>query len=109
MDESTDTFSRWSIIAGTTDRRHQTMIGKIQRVPLRNVWKHEARDFTTWLEENVVGVCQYQGLGGFVRLKGFGIRRAHSIEKTRKTQFATSRTVRPVLAIKGHWRRALNV
>lgn len=28
-------------------------IGKIQRVGLRKVWKHEARDFTTWIEENV--------------------------------------------------------
>ena len=27
-------------------------IGKITRVKLREVWKHEARDFTTWLEEN---------------------------------------------------------
>lgn len=29
------------------------MIGKIKRVPLREVWKHEALDFTTWLEENI--------------------------------------------------------
>jgi hypothetical protein len=29
------------------------MIGKIQRVPLREVWKHEAFDFTRWLEENL--------------------------------------------------------
>ncbi len=29
------------------------MIGKIKRVPLRDVWRHEARDFTVWLEENV--------------------------------------------------------
>ena len=29
------------------------MIGKIQRVKLREVWEHEALDFTTWLEENV--------------------------------------------------------
>ena len=29
------------------------MIGKIQRVRLREVWRHEALDFTTWLEENV--------------------------------------------------------
>ncbi|MFQ6115877.1 MAG: DUF4268 domain-containing protein, partial [bacterium] len=28
-------------------------IGKIERLPLRNVWKHEARDFTRWLEENI--------------------------------------------------------
>lgn len=29
------------------------MIGKIERVPLREVWRHEALDFTTWLEGNV--------------------------------------------------------
>jgi len=29
------------------------MIGKIQRVPLREVWKHEAHDFTRWLQENI--------------------------------------------------------
>ena len=29
------------------------MIGKLQRVKLREVWKHEALDFTTWLEENI--------------------------------------------------------
>lgn len=27
-------------------------IGKLTRVALREVWKHEAHDFTTWLEEN---------------------------------------------------------
>jgi len=29
------------------------MIGKIQRLTLREVWKHEALDFTTWLQENL--------------------------------------------------------
>lgn len=29
------------------------MIGKIQRVPLREIWKHEAQDFTRWLRDNV--------------------------------------------------------
>jgi hypothetical protein len=29
------------------------MIGKILRLPLREVWKHEALDFTTWLVENI--------------------------------------------------------
>ena len=28
-------------------------IGKLERLPLRQVWKHEALDFTTWLEDNV--------------------------------------------------------
>ena len=29
------------------------MIGKVQRVPLREVWRHEALDFTTWPQENI--------------------------------------------------------
>ena len=29
------------------------MIGKLQRVPLREVWPHEALDFTKWLENNI--------------------------------------------------------
>lgn len=29
------------------------MIGKLQRVPLREVWKNEATDFTRWLRENI--------------------------------------------------------
>ena len=29
------------------------MIGKIKKVPLREIWKDEARDFTTWLGENI--------------------------------------------------------
>jgi hypothetical protein len=29
------------------------MIGKIQRIPIREVWKHEARDFTPWLQNNI--------------------------------------------------------
>lgn len=28
-------------------------IGRIQRVALRRVWRHEAQDFTTWLEDNI--------------------------------------------------------
>lgn len=28
-------------------------IGKIRRVPLREVWAHEAIDFTTWMENNI--------------------------------------------------------
>jgi hypothetical protein len=28
-------------------------IGKLQRVPLREVWKHEATEFTRWLRDNV--------------------------------------------------------
>lgn len=29
------------------------MIGKIERVPLREVWSHEALDFTRWVQENL--------------------------------------------------------
>jgi hypothetical protein len=29
------------------------MIGKLQRVPLREVWQHEAYDFTRWLQDNI--------------------------------------------------------
>lgn len=29
------------------------MIGKLTRIPLRDVWKHEALDFTTWMLENI--------------------------------------------------------
>ena len=30
-----------------------TNIAKLERLPLREVWKHEAYDFTKWLEENI--------------------------------------------------------
>ncbi len=30
-----------------------TPVGKIEKVPLRNIWKKEDKDFTQWLEENV--------------------------------------------------------
>lgn len=29
------------------------MIGRLERVPLREVWRHEALDFTSWLEKNL--------------------------------------------------------
>jgi hypothetical protein len=29
------------------------VVGRIERVPLREVWRHEAHDLTRWLEENV--------------------------------------------------------
>ena len=28
-------------------------IGRIERVSLREVWRHEALDFTRWLQENI--------------------------------------------------------
>lgn len=39
------------------------MIGKLNRVPLRTVWRHEAYDFTTWLEENIDVLNDALGLG----------------------------------------------
>lgn len=30
-----------------------SQIGKLERVPLRQVWEHEAYDFTQWLQENI--------------------------------------------------------
>lgn len=38
------------------------MIGKIQRVPLREVWRHEAHDFTRWLQENIDVLSDVLGL-----------------------------------------------
>ena len=38
------------------------MIGRIQRVGLREVWSHEALDFTKWLEENVDVLVDATGL-----------------------------------------------
>jgi hypothetical protein len=51
-------------------------IGKIERVPLREVWRHEAHNLTTWLEENfdvlndaldlsLVGVERERAAGAF--------------------------------------------
>jgi RecB family endonuclease NucS len=28
-------------------------VGRLERVPLREVWPHEERDFTPWLEANI--------------------------------------------------------
>lgn len=30
-----------------------SQVGKLERVALREVWKHEAKDFTQWLQENI--------------------------------------------------------
>lgn len=38
------------------------MIGKLQRVPLREVWKHEAQDFTVWLRDNLEVLNEVTGL-----------------------------------------------
>ncbi|MEM7111146.1 MAG: DUF4268 domain-containing protein [Chloroflexota bacterium] len=38
------------------------MIGKIQRVLLRDIWPHEARDLTPWLQENLDVINEVTGL-----------------------------------------------
>lgn len=39
---------------GNAERRMaSSAIGKIRRVPLREVWRHEAHDFTAWLRDNI--------------------------------------------------------
>lgn len=50
------------------------MIGKIQRVPLRDVWKHEALDLTCCLEENIDVISEQIGISlkNVEREKGAG-------------------------------------
>lgn len=38
------------------------MIGRIHRVGLREVWAHEAFDFTTWLQDNIDILAEATGL-----------------------------------------------
>jgi RecB family endonuclease NucS len=37
-------------------------VGRIERVPLREVWAHEALDFTTWLEHNAAVLSDVLGV-----------------------------------------------
>ncbi|HRO32418.1 MAG TPA: DUF4268 domain-containing protein [Brevundimonas sp.] len=37
-------------------------IGRLERVPLREVWRHEAYDFTRWLEDNIDVLNEALGL-----------------------------------------------
>ena len=50
------------------------MIGRIEKVPLAEVWKNEARDFTPWLFENieVLGEELDTGLKAIQREKSIG-------------------------------------
>ena len=43
-----------------------TSIGKIKKVPLRQLWKKEDKDFSKWLDENIESEVGYQvfGTGG---------------------------------------------
>ena len=38
------------------------MLGKLQRVDPRTVWKHEAHDFTPWLAENIAMLGELLGM-----------------------------------------------
>ena len=38
------------------------MVGKLERVPLREVWKHEELDFTRWLRDNIEVLNDVVGL-----------------------------------------------
>jgi len=38
------------------------MVGRLLRLPLREVWKHEALDFTTWLQDNIDVLNEVIGL-----------------------------------------------
>jgi len=40
-------------------------LGKLEKVELRMAWKHEAKDFTTWLaeEENLAVLSDEIGIG----------------------------------------------
>jgi len=40
----------------------EELIGKIERTPLRDVWRHEAHNFTTWLADNLDVVGEAIGL-----------------------------------------------
>lgn len=46
-------YSKEMIIISWAKQWGIDMVEKLQRVPLREVWKHEALDFTTWLQDNI--------------------------------------------------------
>ena len=50
------------------------MIGRIEKVPLREIWKHEALDFTKWLQDNldVLSDCLGFSLNNAEREKSAG-------------------------------------
>ena len=51
------------------------MIDRLRRVPLREVWKHEALDFTPWLERNADVLAETLGfeISGVEREKQVGV------------------------------------
>ena len=77
------------------------MIGKIQRVPLRDIWKHEALDFTTWLQDNmdVLSDCLDFSLNNAERERSAGAFNVHSVAEDEFLAIpSSSRT---------NWRRAI--
>lgn len=66
-------------------------MSKIERVPLREVWPHEAYDLTTWLEKNVDvlnDVPESQPRIG--RARAYGRRRSASTSSLRMRRGARS-------------------
>ena len=49
-------------VSGGTTQMTPIELGKLQRVELREVWKHEAVDFTPWLVENIDVIGELLGL-----------------------------------------------
>ena len=47
----------------------KTLLSKLERVPLRDAWKHEANDFTPWLAEtdNLNALSEALGLSELER------------------------------------------
>jgi len=43
-------------------KKGKSMIGKLKKVPLREIWEHEAHNFTIWLAENIDVVNEVLGL-----------------------------------------------
>src|SRR5512133_2360044 len=39
--------------ANSVEKQPEPSVAKIERIPLREVWRHEAHNLTTWLEENI--------------------------------------------------------
>ena len=70
------------------------MIDTIQRVKLRDVWKHEAEDFTVWLENkiDVINECVGLNLGSVRRKKTLEISAWIWLQKMKAEIWLSSKT-----------------